>query len=302
MSTFASSAYDSESYAASRPSYPRLLYDVVLQFHREGPAPETAAKWERAVDLGCGTGGCCRGISRFQRVLAIDPSANMVDVAREHVPDEYRTRVEFRQSAAEELSFIEDGTIDLVIAAQSAHWFDWTRAWPEFQRILKPGGTFAFWGYSDIRITRYPELTPLISEYSHGNDPATSLGPHWEPGRQILDGHFLAIDAPAAGWADLTRVFYTGPHYAGLPTPPRDVILKRTMTWGGGFAGYLRTLSALHRYHIAFPEDRQRADGDIAERFRRALMNATGLPEGADADATLVEVEWPLALVMVRKM
>ncbi|KAJ7434489.1 S-adenosyl-L-methionine-dependent methyltransferase [Mycena galericulata] len=298
MATFAKSSYNSGSYAASRPTYPRLLFDVVLQFHKEGSANDNVDRWQRAVDLGCGTGMDHDEHAGFQTVIALDPSPNMVKVAQESLPHELKTRIDFRQGFAEDLSFIEAGTVDVITAAQSAHWFDWSRAWPEFHRILKPGGTFAFWGYSHFRLPQYPELTPLISAYSQGTDLATSLGPHWEPGRKIVDNHFLDIDAPAAsGWAALTRVFYTGSHYPALPTP-REVIVKKTMSWDD-FEGYLRTYSSLHRYHEAFPEDRQRPDGDIATRFRRSLMEGAGVAEGGES---VVEVEWPLALVMVRRV
>ncbi|KAJ7916156.1 S-adenosyl-L-methionine-dependent methyltransferase [Mycena leptocephala] len=304
MATFAKGSYDSARYAAARPTYPRLLYDVVLQFHKKGPANADSDRWECAVDLGCGTGQATVQLLAdderpgFQNVIAVDPSPNMVQVAKEGISAHVKSRVEFRHSTAEDLSFVEDGTVDLVTAAQSAHWFDWSRVWPELQRILKPGGTFAFWGYSDVRLTRHPELTPLISAYAQGTDPATSLGPHWEqPGRKILDNHFLDVDAPAQGWTDLTRKFYTGAHYPALPGPHEDVIVKKTMTWGGGFADYLGTYSSLHRYHEAFPADLAREDGDIATRFRRALMEGVGNPD----ETALVEVEWPLALVMVRK-
>jgi predicted TPR repeat methyltransferase len=56
MATFAKGSYDSARYAAARPTYPRLLYDVVLQFHKKGPANADSDRWECAVDLGCGTG------------------------------------------------------------------------------------------------------------------------------------------------------------------------------------------------------------------------------------------------------
>ncbi|KAJ7318222.1 S-adenosyl-L-methionine-dependent methyltransferase [Mycena albidolilacea] len=303
MATFAKSSYDSGSYAASRPTYPRLLYDVVMRFHSEGQHNEGSDRWHRAVDLGCGTGQATIELLAndrpgFQSVIALDPSSNMVQVAQESIPEPFKSLVEFRQSTAEDLSFIQDGTVDMVTAAQSAHWFDWNQVWPELQRILKPGGTFAFWGYSGLRLAQHPELTPLITAYSQGTDPATSLGPHWEPKRKILDNHFLDIAAPARGWADLTRVFYTGAHYPALPAPHEDVILRKRMTWGGGLANYLSTYSSLHRYHDRFPADRERVDGDIATRFRRTLMEAVGTTE----ETAMVEVEWPLALVVVRKV
>ncbi|KAJ7025598.1 S-adenosyl-L-methionine-dependent methyltransferase [Mycena alexandri] len=308
MATFAKNSYDSASYAAARPTYPRLLYDVVLEFHRKGRS-EGLEGWDRAVDLGCGTGQATvqllanDGQLGFQRVIAVDPSPNMIQVATEAIPEHLKSQVEFHESAAEELGFIKDGTVDLVVAAQSAHWFDWTRTWPEFQRILKPGGSFAFWGYSELRLARHPELTPIISAYSQGSDPATSLGPHWESRRRVLDNHFLDVDPPAHGWADFTRVFYTGGHYPELPGGPHeDVIVRKIMPWaggpGGGLMGYLETYSSLYRYREAFPEDRERVEGDIATRFRRRLMEGAGETD----EKALVEVEWPLALVMVRKV
>ncbi|KAF8218219.1 S-adenosyl-L-methionine-dependent methyltransferase [Mycena galopus ATCC 62051] len=320
MATFAQNSYDSGNYAASRPTYPRLLYDVVVQFHKEGEANRDSDRWNRAVDLGCGTGQATVELLAnndhpgFQNVLAVDPSSNMVEVGRNSIPEDLKSRLEFRQATAEDLSFIEDGTVDLITAdrcifhdssmlkahasAQCAHWFDWTRVWPELERILKPGGTFAFWGYSVFRLTQHPELTPLITAYAQGTDPETSIGPHWEPGRKIVDNHFLDVASPSSGWADLTRIFYTGKHFPAVPTDAvQDVVMRKNMTWGGGFANYLSTFSALHRYHDVFPADRERADGDIATRFRRTLMAAAGNPQ----ETALAEVEWPMALVMVRK-
>ena len=54
MATFSKASFDSARYAAARPTYPRQLFDAVLQYHARSPA----AQWHTAVDLGCGTGAC----------------------------------------------------------------------------------------------------------------------------------------------------------------------------------------------------------------------------------------------------
>ncbi len=119
------------------------------------------------------------------------------------------SRFELVNSNAEDLSFLAPSTVDLVIAAQAAHWFDYSKLWPELDRVLRPSGTVAFWVYSEFRLPAYPSLTPLITDYAQGTDPATSLGPHWQrPGRTILENHLL--DVPEPSWGKTDRVFFTG--------------------------------------------------------------------------------------------
>lgn len=55
MATFGKATFNALSYAASRPTYPRALFDYVFRFHGAGAS---AARWDKAVDLGCGTGRC----------------------------------------------------------------------------------------------------------------------------------------------------------------------------------------------------------------------------------------------------
>ena len=64
-------------------------------------------------------------------------------------------------------------------------------------------------------MSNYPNLTPLIKEYAQGDDPLTSLGPHWQqPGRTILENHLVevpAADAVVPGlFSDFERVFFIG--------------------------------------------------------------------------------------------
>jgi hypothetical protein len=52
MTTFAKATFDSARYALSRPTYPRQLFDAVFRYHEQGQG----ARWDLAVDIGCGTG------------------------------------------------------------------------------------------------------------------------------------------------------------------------------------------------------------------------------------------------------
>ncbi|KAI5117619.1 hypothetical protein M0805_001219 [Coniferiporia weirii] len=344
MATFSKAAFDTAKYAAARPTYPRQLFDFVFRFHEHGstntgpgaiPSPtdggNTGAlrtrervRWDTALDLGCGTGQATPELHPFRRVIGVDPSAKMLVGARQHLADvlgsshsespspnpsqsQSQGQYEFVQSPAERLSFLEDGSVDLVVSAQAAHWFDWTALWPELARVLRTNGTVAFWGYSEMRLSRYPTLTPLIHAYSRGTDPKDSIGPYWEqPGRSIVDNHLQDVPAaenvvPGAFRAE-ERVYFTGSHYPTLPSP-RPVILRKKTTWGG-FEAYLHSFSALHTFRAQNPADAARPEGDVAARFVKQLkegVRGVGAENGVE-DGDEVEVEWPLALVLVKRV
>jgi len=52
MTTFAGTTFDSARYALFRPTYPRQLFDAAFRYHGQA----RGARWDLAVDLGCGTG------------------------------------------------------------------------------------------------------------------------------------------------------------------------------------------------------------------------------------------------------
>lgn len=331
MATFAKTTFDAARYAAARPTYPLQLYNFLFDFHGRSPR----ARWDTALDLGCGTGQATFALTPYKRIIGADPSPRMiaqasalladpgasnaplppdVDVATVHA---MKDRVSFVQSKAEELGWLEDGSVDMVVAAQAAHWFDWTRLWPEVARIVRPGGSLAIWGYSEFRLANHPSCTPLIHAYAQGFDPRMSLGPHWErPGRTIVDDHLQPIPDPrdvceAGTWETCERVYFVGAHYPHLPDP-RPVLLRKRTTWGGVLS-YLRTFSALHAFHEQFPEDKVDPRGDIAVRFweqlraqvaedKRALGKTGGADDGAiEGVDEEIEIEWPMAVVLAQR-
>jgi ubiquinone/menaquinone biosynthesis C-methylase UbiE len=88
-----------------------------------------------ALDLGTGTGeGAARIVRRFPdaRVVGVDLSEQMLDLARQKVPE-----AEFQRADASALPFA-DASFDLVTLANMVPFFD------ELLRVLRPDGTVLF--------------------------------------------------------------------------------------------------------------------------------------------------------------
>ncbi|KAI0075590.1 S-adenosyl-L-methionine-dependent methyltransferase [Panus rudis PR-1116 ss-1] len=301
MATYSRATYNAARYASIRPTYPRQLYEFVFQYHARSPN----ARWGTAVDLGCGTGHATMGLTPFKRIIGVEPSAKMVEQAREALKDiALPGQVEFVHSGAEDLHFLQDGSVDLIVSAQAAHWFNWQKVWKEASRVLRKDGSLAAWGYSEFRLSRYPSATPLIHAYSKGSDPNTSVGPYWEqPGRNILDNHLLDIPEPNSvvpnAFKDFERVFFVGDHHPNLPDR-RPVILRKKGTWND-LLGYLRTYSSLHTYHEAHPEDLKNPEGDIAVRFWKSLRQHVATQGGKADETDEIDIEWPVAVILAKR-
>ncbi|PIL27458.1 hypothetical protein GSI_10607 [Ganoderma sinense ZZ0214-1] len=307
MATFGKTTFNAARYASSRPTYPRQLYDFIFKYHERAKG----ARWDTAVDVGCGTGQATVELTQFKRVVGLDPSAKMIEQVRESVKSrlaglDLPAQIEFHKSSAEELTPLQDGSVDLLTAAQAAHWFNWERFWPEVARVLRKDGTLAVWGYSEFRLSGRPTTTKLINDFMQGSDPKNSIGPYWErPGRTILDNHLLDVPDPAQVVPDkfsaFERVFFSGSHNLALPNP-RPVILRKTLTWEE-LKGYLCSASALHTFNEKNPEDVRRPDGDLATRFCLALKEEVARVDGKELpkDEDTVDIEWPLTLILARK-
>ncbi|KAI1177897.1 S-adenosyl-L-methionine-dependent methyltransferase [Nemania sp. FL0916] len=256
MATFARPAFSAKAYAAFRPAYPASVFRTVLGFHQ---LPLTGSE-TTLLDIGCGHGLIARALSpHFHRVLASDPSAGMLEQARQTTDD---AKITFHQGRAENISALTGpASIDLAVAGQAAHWFDYSVVWKELARVLKPGGTIAFFGYMDNVLMGAEQATAIMEKFFYGFGEVApgmeAMGPYWEqPGRNILRGLLRSVEVPGDHWKDVTRL----EHEPGKQDNEDASWLRKTMKLGEVEA-YTHTFSCYTSWKDAHPEIKSRAEG-----------------------------------------
>jgi ArsR family transcriptional regulator len=116
----------------------------------------------RIADLGSGDGSFALLLaSRAERVIAVDSSEKMLEVARDQAVRHGVKNVEFRQGDMEEVP-IDSGSVDLVFFSQSLHHaLHPEQALREAARILAPGGRVAI---LDLARHRFDEARELYAD------------------------------------------------------------------------------------------------------------------------------------------
>jgi len=133
------------TYAKHRPSPPPALVELILGHHTA-----TGGKNGVLLDVGCGPGIATYVFSKhFDVAIGADLCESMIKVATELGGESAKgDSVRWVISTAEEIDKIEGvekGSVDLVIAAFAAHWFDMSKFWAAAAEVMKPGGTVALW-------------------------------------------------------------------------------------------------------------------------------------------------------------
>jgi SAM-dependent methyltransferase len=199
-------------YAAYRPHYPPELVTALA---------DRAAQHGAAWDVGCGSGQLSVALAtRFERVIATDPAQAQLDHAERH------PRVEYQCSPAED-SRLPAASVDLAVAAQAAHWFDWPRFVAEAGRVVRPGGLVALVTYRNAELPG-DAGAELVRFYQQ-------VEPYWPNGRVHVNN----------GYRDLTMPW---PEVA----PPA---IEMTAHWSRDeLVGYITTWSATARLVAAAGE------------------------------------------------
>lgn len=257
------------------------------------------------MDLGCGHGLVSRGLAPFfQKVIGTDPSSGMLDQAKSiEAASHGHSNIEYQQAAAEALPFLGSEGVDMVVAGQAAHWFDYPRLFPEMKRILRRGGTLAFWGYLDHVFVDHPKATEIMKRYAYGNEERM-LGPYWQqPGRSIVQNKLRDIEPPAEDWECIRRVEYEPAAY-GRNAGNGTLFLEKRMKLID-CENYIRTWSSYHAWQEKFPALLKResgGNGDIVDEMFDDIRRTE--PEWQDDPHWLeqeVDIEWPSGLLLARR-
>lgn len=233
------------AYAAYRPRYPVALTDALA---------ERCTRRDVAWDAGCGNGQLSTELaSRFARVIATDPSRTQIEAA------ELRANIEYRIAKAE-ASGVPDASVDLAVAAQAAHWFDWPRYVAEVARVTRPGALVALICYGNMRVDS--EAQQIVRTYYAGD-----ADPFWPPERVHIENGYRDLVLP----------------WPAVDAPAIDLIARWTRD---ELVGYLTTWSA--------------TQGLVKARGPAPFDAVTARLATAWPDNEPREIRWPLTIKLAR--
>ncbi len=140
-----------DAYVKYRPSYPKALIDYLQT--------ETGLTSQDIIaDIGSGTGLLTKlFLDNGNKVYGVEPNKSMREAA-ENLLKEYKNFISVSGTA--EATNLESGSVNLITAGQSFHWFEPIAAKQEFKRIAADRcKIFLIWNDRDI------ENDPLQKEY-----------------------------------------------------------------------------------------------------------------------------------------
>ena len=144
-------------YAKFRPVYPASVLTVIMDYCKR-----SKCEMKTALDIGCGSGQSTLALSKhFTSVVGADVSEAQIAQAPKDI-----SGVSFCVSSAEDLSFQTSQSVDLITVAQAIHWINLDLFYPEVERVLKPHGVLAIYGYGNVKLDSQA-ASKLVTEVSN---------------------------------------------------------------------------------------------------------------------------------------
>jgi trans-aconitate 3-methyltransferase len=282
--------YAYSHYSTYRPEYSPKLYKYLLANHK-GPL-------NLALDLGCGHGLVSRALSpHITQIRALDPSPGMLAEARRL--SQGFNNIKFVQGNAESLPDIEDGSVDLVVSATAVHWFEHPRWAKEMARMLRKGGTLAFWAYADVGFVGCEAANEILLK---ADKEGGVLHSYWAEGKKRLTGRYRDVLLPEDEWEEEVRL----EHVTGEKFKNEEfVVVEPTMIKINNMMEEIRTWSGVSKWKHTFPERVARSKGgkgdvvdEIFDEMRQTKDEWINNKNWLDSE---VEAVWGTVFVMARR-
>ena len=236
-----------ELYDRYRPGYSEQLVDDIVTLASLPPGGTV-------LEIGSGTGKATLPFARRGlAITCVERGANLARVAARQLADFPKVRIEVKQF---EDWTGEDGSFDLVFAAQSFHFLDASSALPRIARLLRVGGALAIFGNHPVH--GQSDVEKKIQDAYVRHAPELCLGDKDPPLEDRIDasGLFGTVIMTRYRW----RATYTADDYLGLmntqsphrvlPDEQRTALLtaiRQAIDSSGGSV----TLDYVTRLHLA---------------------------------------------------
>lgn len=257
MATYSEKDFDTKHYNDARPNYPDKFYQALMKYHGDDSR-------NLAIDIGCGSGFVAfKLLEYFESVIGTDISDTMIEQCNKDSRTVSEPRISFITAAAEKQPHnVKENSVDLITGAECCHWVDHANFFKESWRVLKPGGTLAYWFYKDPIFVDYPEANVIYDEYCYENPDY--MGPcYQQPGRNLLRTLMKEIEVPQDLYTDIIRKEYEPLRTGDSVT---DLYISKEVTLPL-FKEYVTSWSAYHNWKKKFPD----ATEDIADKFINEL-------------------------------
>ncbi|CAF4103119.1 unnamed protein product [Rotaria magnacalcarata] len=253
--------FDDEEHTAKyrlhRPAYPKKIFEHILDYYFDGKV--TDEKIPLALDVGCGNGQA-----------TVDLSS--------------KDNIQYQCHTAEDLSFLQPNSVDLITIATTLHWLDIEMFLEEAKRVLKPRtGVLAIWTYA-LGTLDNPKADAMYHEFHH-----VLLFPYWNAKRWLADDYYQSL-VPLLPYKS-TLCQYT--------------IENRTETTIGHFLGFIESLSACQTYRKQNGED---AYHEMLSVLRDKLIKSYHKPrlrndydDAVDFDSIAMTISSPNRLYLMKK-
>ncbi len=201
----------SDGYDRYRPRYSEVSLQRMLK---------RTAQTGTVLDLGCGTGILTRALKPMVGdglVIGADPGSDMLkQAARADVPG----TIAWLGCRAEQLAMGES-SLDLMTAAQAAHWFDRPAFYQECARTLRPGGTLAILYNNRVR------------------------------GEPVAEAHENVLEATTPGYTREYRDFDVVMELSCLPDTSEVLVDREVWNWVLTFEDFIGYVRSTSHYKIA---------------------------------------------------